>query len=162
MVIPCSKHIVLMFLEDPELGSVGQLGSLLMVSSVERVPKRRHCEEKRSTSAGEVYKVHTPIRRSEKQVTSTKAGGKGGRNERRKEKLDQYTPTVATDTWRLSTDKGTRKRAIGNGTLVRRSGHRPRAIQRALQIHPNQNTLESSNRRWGVLKSPCGVPHMLK
>lgn len=163
MVISRSKHIVFMFLEDPELGSVGQLGSLLMVSSVERVSKGRHCEEKRSTSVGEVNKVHTSIRRSEKQVTSTKAGRKGGGNERRKEKLDQYyTPTVATDTRRLNANKRTGKRAISSSTLVRRSGHRPRAVQRALQIHPDQNTLEGSNRRWGVLKSPCGVPHMLK
>lgn len=95
VVISRSKHIVFMFLEDPELGSVSQLGSLLMVSSVERVPKRRHYEEKRSTSAGEVDKVHTSIRRSEKQVTSTKAGGKeAGMKEEKKNSISSILPQL--------------------------------------------------------------------
>ena len=38
MIVPRSEHIVLMFLEDPKLGSMGQLGSFFMVSSVKRVP----------------------------------------------------------------------------------------------------------------------------
>lgn len=37
VIIPRSEHIILMFLENPELGSMGQLGPFFMISSVKRV-----------------------------------------------------------------------------------------------------------------------------
>lgn len=39
MIVSRSEHVVFVFLEDPELGPMGQLGSFFMVSSVKRIPK---------------------------------------------------------------------------------------------------------------------------
>ena len=49
-----------------------------------------------------------------------------------------------------------------NGTLVGRSSHMRRGVQRALQIHPNQNGFESSDRWRNVFECPRGIPNVLK
>ena len=80
---------------------------------------------------------------------------------REKEKHDRDSHSW-NDTRYLSVNRGTGTKQMSNGTLVRGSSHRSGAVQRAFQVHPNQNALKSSNRWWSVFKSPCGVPYILK